>query len=160
MPFRPFNRFVVVILLAAAVAALPAGPSSRAEETFEMSEVSVITDKGRFDFSVELADTPARQAQGLQHRRALPASAGMLFNMGRDRVVTMWMKDTPLSLDMLFIDASGYITRIAENTTPFSTATISSGQPVRAVLELNAGTARRIGAGPGDQVLHAMFEGG
>jgi len=95
--------------------------------------------------------------QGLQGRRRLAADAGMLFDFGRPVPVMMWMKDTHVSLDMLFIDAEGRVVNIARGTVPFSLTPIRSAGPVRAVLEVNAGTAARLGIKPGDRVLHPLF---
>ncbi len=120
-------------------------------------EVMVVTAKGRFLFTVEVAETAAQRRQGLQHRKSLAAGAGMLFDYQRVQPVAMWMKNTLIALDMLFIDGAGRIVNVAENTEPLSLATIPSAAPVLAVLEVNAGTARRLGIQPGDQVLHAVF---
>ena len=83
---------------------------------------------------------------------------GMLFDFGRIEPVAMWMQNTYLPLDMLFIRADGTIARIAANTEPLSTRTIPSGEPVLAVLELNAGTAAKLGIKPGDRVEHPVFK--
>ena len=81
----------------------------------------------------------------------------MLFDFGRTAAVTMWMRNTYIPLDMLFIDAAGQIRRIVENTQPLSDAVIGSGGPVRAVLELRGGVSAELGIQPGDQVVHAIF---
>lgn len=106
-------------------------------------------------FDVEIASTPEARARGLQHRRSLAADAGMLFLFGAPQPVTMWMKDTFVPLDMLFLAADGRIVAIAENTQPQSLALIRAPEPVSAVLELNAGTARKQGIGVGDHVVFA-----
>ena len=90
-------------------------------------------------------------------RRELAPDAGMLFDFKEVEPVAMWMKDTYLPLDMLFIARDGRIVHIAERTVPFSLATISSGEPVLAVLELNSGTASRLKIKPGDRVIHPIF---
>jgi uncharacterized membrane protein (UPF0127 family) len=107
---------------------------------------------------VEVARNDADRAQGLMFRRSMPADQGMLFDFGRVEPVSMWMQNTYLSLDMLFIRPEGTIARIAANTEPLSTRTISSGEPVLAVLELNAGTAARLGIKAGDRVEHPVFK--
>jgi uncharacterized membrane protein (UPF0127 family) len=109
-------------------------------------------------FRVEVARNDADRAQGLMFRRSMPADQGMLFDFGRVEPVSMWMQNTYLPLDMLFIRPDGTIARIAANTEPLSTRTISSGEPVLAVLELNAGTAARLGIKPGDRVEHSIFK--
>jgi len=141
------KRAVLAALLAGAVAPALAGEA----------EVLVVTAKGRFLFTVEVAETEAQRRQGLQHRKGLAAGAGMLFDYKRVQPVAMWMKDTLIPLDMLFIDAAGRVVNVARDTVPLSRAAIPSAAPVRAVLEVNAGTARRLGIRPGDRVLHAIF---
>ena len=100
-----------------------------------------------------LAETPAEQRRGLMHVREVPEGWGMLFLYKREREVSMWMKNTHVSLDMLFIRADGTIARIETNTRPLSLESISSGEPVNRVLELKAGSAKRWGVKPGDKLL-------
>lgn len=133
-------------------------PASARETEFPRSRLTIETAMGRFEFTVELADTRARRSQGLQHRRTLAADAGMLFDYKESRPVAMWMKNTVVPLDMLFIDAQGRVAHVVENTEPSSLTPIPSGEPVRAVLELNAGTARRLGIRTGDRVHHPIFD--
>lgn len=141
--------------LGLALAALAAG--ARAAEPFATSSLSLVTAKGRFRFTVEMALDAAQRAQGLQFRETLAAHAGMLFDYERSQPVTMWMKNTLVPLDMLFISADGRVVNIAADTVPKSLAPISSAGPVRAVLEVNAGTAARLGIEPGDRVIHPIF---
>lgn len=108
-------------------------------------------------FEVEVAATPAERARGLMFRRSLAPRAGMLFDFGRDEVARMWMKNTYLSLDMVFADRRGVVRRIARNTRPRSLDTISSRVPVRAVLEIRGGEAERIGLAPGGRIRHPVF---
>lgn len=112
----------------------------------------------RQTFQVEVARNDADRAQGLMYRRSMPANQGMLFDFGRVEPVSMWMQNTYLPLDMLFVRQDGTIARIAANTEPLSTRTIPSGEPVLAVLELNAGTAARLGIKPGDKLEHPLFK--
>jgi uncharacterized membrane protein (UPF0127 family) len=109
-------------------------------------------------FTVELADTdPARNA-GLMFRKSVPQGWGMLFDFKTEQPgLAFWMKNTLVSLDILFIKGDGRILRIAERTTPFSQDQIPAGGPARAVLELAAGESRRLGIKPGDRVRHAIF---
>lgn len=166
----PARRNVLLLCLLAAFIAVAGPPESRfapgaaiaaegslAEEATELGLLVIETDAGARPFRVELAKTPAELAQGLQHRRQLPPDAGMLFDFGPERIVTMWMKNTHIPLDMLFIKADGTVADIARDTEPFSLETIASRVPVRAVLEVNAGTAERLGVRPGDQVRHPIF---
>jgi uncharacterized membrane protein (UPF0127 family) len=111
------------------------------------------TDTGDHRFTVEVARTPQEKALGLMFRRSLPENRGMLFLYDRPQPAAMWMKNTFISLDMVFIAAGGRVHRIETHTEPLSTATIDSGGSVVAVLELKAGQADKIGLKPGDKVL-------
>ncbi|MEY4761731.1 MAG: hypothetical protein RLZZ200_1587 [Pseudomonadota bacterium] len=106
---------------------------------------------------VWIADTPEQQQQGLMFLTDLPAGYGMLFPLGALRFMTMWMKNTYVSLDMVFIGEGGRVTRIAADTTPLSEEIISSGTPVVAVLELRAGEARRLGIKVGSLIRHTLI---
>ena len=101
--------------------------------------------------------TPEQHATGLMFRRELPEGQGMLFDFKAEQPVSFWMKNTYISLDMIFIRGDGRILRIAEHTEPLSERLIHSGGPVRAVLEVIAGTAKKLGIGPGDRVAHPIF---
>ena len=124
----------------------PAAPSA------EQQTLDIASKSGVHVFSVELAVTDEERTRGLMYRRSVPESYGMLFDFKRDQEVTMWMHNTYVSLDMIFIQSDGRIRRIAENTETESDKIISSGGPVRAVLEVVAGTARKLGIEPGDRV--------
>ena len=105
-----------------------------------------------------LATTPDQMATGLMYRREMAADRGMLFDYGRDQAgISMWMKNTFIPLDMLFVKADGSVLNIAERTVPQSLASVSAAGAVRAVIELNGGTAARLRIKPGDKVLHPMF---
>lgn len=110
------------------------------------------------EFRVELVDTPEARRQGLMHRTKLADDQGMLFDFESTQPISMWMKNTPLSLDMLFIAESGRILRIERDTTPFSLRSIHSGRPARAVLEVLGGTTETLGIRVGDHVLHPVFD--
>lgn len=133
------------------------GSIAKADSHLPVSALSIQTDKGTVTFQVELADTPEARRQGLMYREELPRDAGMLFDYQEPREVAMWMKNTVIPLDMLFIAKSGRIVRIKQNTKPFSLDIIRSGAPVQAVLELPAGTVSALGIEPGDQVIHSIF---
>ena len=92
-------------------------------------------------------------------RRELPEKQGMLFDFKREQPTSFWMKNTYVPLDMIFIRADGRILNIAENTVPLSEALVSSSGPVRAVLEVIAGTTKKLGIAPGDRVVHPIFGG-
>jgi uncharacterized membrane protein (UPF0127 family) len=128
-------------------------------ETFAKDElVLALQDGARHTFAVELATTRAQKAQGLMFRPALAADAGMLFVYEHEGLRTMWMKNTEIPLDMLFIDRRGQIVHIVERTVPFSLETVSSDLPALAILELNAGTVSRLRVETGDRVLHDVFQ--
>jgi len=117
------------------------------------------TDSGPHSFTIELATTQAERALGLMYRRALPADAGMLFLYEKPQPLTMWMRNTFIPLDMVFIGADGKVHRIESRTEPFSTQIISSEGIVQGVLELNAGTAASIGLKAGDEVVYPGLNG-
>jgi len=125
---------------------------------FSKTSVVIVTGTGVQQFSMELAEEPRQHAQGLMGRQSLAADSGMLFVYARPRRVSMWMKDTVIPLDMLFVRSDGIIESIAERTTPLSLTTIRSEQAVRAVIELNAGTATRLGIEAGNRVIHDAFK--
>jgi uncharacterized membrane protein (UPF0127 family) len=111
----------------------------------------------RTDFMAELAATPEERAKGLMFRTELAQDRGMLFDFKQTRSVSMWMKNTPLSLDMIFSDDKGVVLFVARNTVPYSEEIITPGVPVYAVLEVKAGTAHRLNIKPGDRLLTAIF---
>ena len=121
------------------------------------TQITIETSSGSKSFAVELASDPASQQRGLMFRRNLAPNAGMLFDFHRATSLSFWMKDTILPLDMLFIRSDGTISTIASNTVPLSTAPIPSAEPVRAVLEINAGLARELGIHVGDRVRATIF---
>jgi uncharacterized membrane protein (UPF0127 family) len=123
----------------------------------ELKTLEIAGKTGVHVFLVEVVDTDEERAKGLMFRKRLPEGRGMLFDFGREQDVSMWMQNTYISLDMLFIRGDGRILRIAEGTEPMSTRIIPSGGPVRAVLEVIAGTARKLGIAPGDRVAFPIF---
>ena len=133
------------------------GQSRRALQRFATAPLTIETASGPKEFTVEVAQSSAQQSQGLMFRRRLAADAGMLFVYRRVAPVAMWMQNTFIPLDMLFIGADRRIAHIAERTVPMSTATIESGKPVSSVLELNAGTVSRLGIKQGDVVTSPAF---
>ena len=138
------------ILLLCLFAALPALALDR-------NTVEIASKTGVHVFTVDVADTDAMREKGLMFRKELPAGRGMLFDFFRDQPVGFWMKNTYIPLDMIFIRSDGRIVSIAENTEPLSERVIPAGAPVRAVLEVKGGTARRLGIQPGDQVANPIF---
>jgi len=142
-----------MMLVALVAVSLPA--ASMALQTLE-----IVSASGVHVFSVELATNDEERERGLMYRKSVPDGQGMLFDFGAEQNVAMWMKNTLIPLDMIFIRGDGRIARIAENTEPMSTRIIPSGGPVRAVLEVAGGTAKKLGIAVGDRVAHAMFHGG
>jgi uncharacterized protein len=143
------------IVLGAALAVwafLGAGAKAASIGTLE-----IVTKTGVHVFSVEMATTEKEKETGLMYRKELPDGKGMLFDFSPEQQISMWMKNTYISLDMIFIRADGRILRIAENTEPESTRIISSGGLAKGVLEVVAGTARKYGIAPGDRVAHPLF---
>jgi uncharacterized membrane protein (UPF0127 family) len=125
----------------------------------QLEKLAIVTAAGaRQTFEVEVMRNDADRARGLMYRRHMPADRGMLFDFGRDDHVSMWMQNTYIPLDMLFIRRDGTIARIAANAEPLSTRTIPSGEPVLSVLEINGGEAARRGVAPGDRVEHPLFQ--
>ncbi|HRE21495.1 MAG TPA: DUF192 domain-containing protein [Rhabdaerophilum sp.] len=124
----------------------------------KLERLDIVSGERRHSFTVEVARSDQDRARGLMFRQHMPQDQGMLFDFERDQMVTMWMKNTYISLDMVFIFADGRIHRIESRTEPESERTISSGVPVRAVLELNANVASRLGLRSGDRIVHPMFK--
>jgi uncharacterized membrane protein (UPF0127 family) len=153
LTFRPTGR--LLLLLAALFLLTP--PLAAQLVAYGKGELTIETAKGKQRFAVEEARTPQQMAQGLMYRRSLAADAGMLFEYDRPQIVSFWMKNTVIPLDMLFIAADGFVVGIHERAVPLSTEAITSDKPVLAVLELNGGTAQRLGIKPGDHVSHPLF---
>lgn len=129
-----------------------------AAEQHETLVIERATASEPLTFTVEVARTPQRQALGLMFRRELPAMHGMLFPYAQPKVITMWMKNTFIPLDMVFIKQNGEVLRIEEMTEPFSERVISSGGDATGVLEIAGGEARRLGIARGDMVRHSHFD--
>jgi len=127
-------------------------------QSLPVSVANIITYKGNYEFNVELADSHKSRTIGLMHRVELLDSRGMLFDFKKNRVVTMWMRNTFIPLDMIFLSNVGKVKRIHKDAQPHSENFISSDYLVRAVLEVSSGTADRIGLRVGDQILHRIFQ--
>jgi uncharacterized membrane protein (UPF0127 family) len=150
---RPaFNPAILALLWTLVLGAVTASAS-------DPKVVEIATRNGVRVFSVEVAADDETRARGLMYRRKLPEEHGMLFDFQREEPVAMWMHNTYISLDMIFIQGDGRILRIAERTEPLSDRIIPSGGPVRAVLEVPGGTAKKFGIAPGDRIGHPIFSG-
>jgi uncharacterized protein len=153
------RRCLLVLLAVLSVLNLPFAGADGRLAAADLQSLEIASKSGVHVFAVELASTPEEQAKGLMYRRQLPEGQGMLFDFHREQPTSFWMKNTYIPLDMIFIRGDGRILRIAENTVPLSETLVPSGGPVRAVLEVNAGTAKKLGIAPGDRVGHAIFGG-
>lgn len=155
MIISSLSRLVLIglLCLTSSVATAQSGLAN-----FERDELTIVTKDGEeHSFTVEMALDPKQQAQGLMFRRQMAADAGMLFIYQPSREAVMWMQNTFLPLDMLFIKSDGRIVKIIERTVPQSTTRIPSGEAITGVLELNGGTASRLGIKAGDQIRHTAF---
>ncbi len=156
--FAAPGRFAVGSLFAGVLLALSlfaAAATATAEASLQSLEF--VTESGPHVFQVEVADTSDERAKGLMFRRAMPENQGMLFDFHTETPVLMWMKNTYIPLDMIFISKKGTVAKIVADTTPMSEAIIDGGRAY-AVVELNAGAAKKIGLKPGDSVRHAAFK--
>ncbi len=149
------GRLMMSLAAVIAVARCPLRQSCR--EAASIQPLEIVTKSGVQVFSVEMATTEEERQTGLMYRKELADGKGMLFDFSPEQQVSMWMKNTYISLDMIFIRADGRILRIAENTEPLSTKIISSGGLAKGVLEVIAGTAQKYGIQPGDRVAHPLF---
>jgi uncharacterized protein len=152
--FQVFFKSALVALFLLFAGTLAGVAVAQQEMTFPRDELSIKTAAGQtLKFSIELAVTDAQREHGLMYRKTMPPDAGMLFDFGVARPVSMWMENTILPLDMLFIQGDGTISHIRENAVPFSRDIIDSHGPVKFVLELNAGRAKALGIKIGDKVI-------
>lgn len=147
----PLRAFLILITILAGLGL------ANAQDSAAQEPLAITGKSGRHSFSVEVMRDDESRSRGLMFRRAMAPEHGMLFDFQKVERVAMWMKNTYLPLDMLFIRPDGSIARIATNTEPLSTKVIPSGEPVVAVLELNAGVTAKLGIKAGDQVDHTMF---
>jgi uncharacterized protein len=154
MRYALFSFFMLLSLFLAV-------PGTVAEEAVlsKIEPLTISTDADAKMLTVEIADTDQLREKGLMFRQRLPEGHGMLFDFGQPRPVGMWMKNTYIPLDMLFIRTDGTIAYIAENTVPQSLDVVGINEPVLAVLELAGGSARRLGIRAGDMVFHRIFSG-
>ena len=159
-PLANLLRAVTLAALVVLGGVVATSAPARADVTVADQSLEVITAKGRQRFVVEVVDTAESRAKGLMFRTEMAPDHGMLFDFRREEPVWFWMKNTYLPLDMIFVRADGTILSIAENTTPLSEAMVPSNGPVRFVLELNAGSAARLGVRAGDRLAHPRIRTG
>lgn len=159
-------RFLSVLLAAAALLASGSCSGSaqplRLENLSHFPRTALVIDAAGHDyrFHVWVADTAARQAQGLMFVRDLAPTEGMLFPIHPPRVAHFWMENTYIPLDMLFVAPNGRIEKIIENAKPFSLKSLSSGVPVEAVIEIGGGETRKLGLAVGQRVRWKKPTGG
>ena len=153
----PYERWLRGLLRLLAILALIGVIDAAAAVEFEETPLAIEAAGGRLEFTVEFAASPAQRAQGLMFRTELDQDRGMLFDFGEPQRASMWMRNTYVPLDMLFIAADGRITQIVADTQPLTDTSITSREPVRAVLELRAGVTANLGIAPGDRVIHPLF---
>lgn len=146
-----------LLILLLVLTAVPRSEAAESLQGFPQSVLSIRTRQTTEWFSIWIADNTVRQEQGLMNQKWMPADWGMLFPDDAPHVKSMWMKNTLIPLDMLFIDAHGRIVHIRENATPESLEIITFVTPVKAVLELNGGICAREGIRVGDQVRFTLF---
>src|ERR1700738_1153941 len=151
-----FHAWLWLVVTAAVALCAFSGFGARAAD---VQPLEIVTKSGVQVFSVEMATTDKEKETGLMFRKELADGKGMLFDFSPEQEVSMWMKNTFIPLDMIFIRADGRILRIAENTEPQSTRIIPSMGLAKGVLEVIAGTARKYGIAPGDRVAHPLFNG-
>lgn len=144
---------VVLFLGACAAEKGPVDPRGQA-----MERLAIVTDTGSHEFWVEIADDEAERAQGLMYRPPLPDDQGMLFQFPDEAERGFWMRNTPSSLDIIYVAKDGRIISIARHTTPHSDAIYPSNGAAAGVVELRAGRSEEIGAEPGDRVEHPFFD--
>ena len=142
-----------------ALAFFTAGAScALAQESFEKEPLTIVHQDGkRSELTAELALTASQRSQGLMYRRSMPSDEGMLFDFFEDRLVTMWMRNTYLPLDMIFAQKDGIISHIHKGAVPQDESIISSQTPVRFVLELNAGAVERRNIRVGDKLVSSQI---
>lgn len=154
-----WRRLPLVLAAAAVSAVVSCAPGREASAAGGTEALTIATEKGDVKLTVEIADTDEERRVGLMYRASLPQNGGMLFDFTHEkRAQSMWMKNTIIPLDMAFIAADGRIVRIAAMTTPRSLASISSGEPVSAVLEVAGGRLEALGVDEGDMVTHRYFK--
>jgi uncharacterized membrane protein (UPF0127 family) len=131
------------------------------EPTFAHTKIDIQTAEGKtLAYDMELAITPEQREYGLMFRRSIDDNQGMIFLWDKNRPVSMWMKNTYIPLDMLYVRSDGVIEKIITNAEPFNLTPLSSDQPVKAVIELKGGAVTQQGLKTGDKVLYSAFSSG
>lgn len=148
-----FLYFILTFILTIALSS-----SVMAQTNFPRSELSIKTEDNVYDFQIELALDDTHRQYGMMFRNSMDDMSGMLFVYDEKQRLSMWMRNTFISLDILFIDEGGEIMRIAHSRQPRSISLIRSGSAAKAVLELKGGIAKSLGIEEGDVIIHSTFE--
>jgi uncharacterized membrane protein (UPF0127 family) len=154
---RPYSIFFGVLALSLSLFTVQPAVAQAPVADAPLEKLEIQTASGKHGFQVEVMRTDEQRARGLMYRRFMPADRGMMFDFKTEQPVNMWMKNTYLPLDMIFMARDGTVTHIARDTEPLSERIISSNGPAFAVLEVNAGVAAKIGLKAGDRVLHPLL---
>jgi uncharacterized membrane protein (UPF0127 family) len=147
----------VLVLASLVVAACSGATAAPPPLNWDRGTLTVETKTGVHEFDVEIADEPGERERGLMYRTAMAADAGMIFQYDRPQIINIWMKNTVLPLDIVYVNERGTVTKVAPDAVPYSLDLITSESPVVAAVEFNAGTAARIGLAPGDTVRSPFF---
>jgi uncharacterized membrane protein (UPF0127 family) len=161
---RPAGHAAWVVASALFALLLVTGPAALAQASEDVvrlpvEQVIVTTDKGDIAFATEIATNDETRSRGLMFRRSMGEREAMLFYWPSPLAVSMWMRNTYLSLDMLFVAADGTVVHVEADTVPQSLDELSAGREVSAVMELVAGTAIKLGIRPGSRLKHRFFDG-
>lgn len=159
LSFSPATAAATAATAATAADDQPRVGAAELDAAFPRSNLQIATPDARLHrFDVWVADNDPRRMRGLMFVRELPAGTGMLFIYPTAQPIGMWMKNTFIALDMLFVDRQGKVIRVAHDTVPFSLETVHSGGAAQGVIELPAGTARALNITAGARVLHPAFQ--
>lgn len=150
-------RQTVFALAALALTACATASEAGVPQQLPLTPLAIQTATGTHAFQVQVAASNAEKETGLMFRASMPADEGMIFDYGAAQTVYIWMKNTLIPLDLIYIRSDGTVSSVYEGAQPGDLTPRGSKEPVVAVLELNAGAADRIGLAPGDRVLHAIF---
>jgi uncharacterized membrane protein (UPF0127 family) len=149
----------IAIALSIAVSGCAQGdaPAAAEDNMLPTEQLTIDTANGPVNFTVEIADDDQERSRGLMFRESLADDRGMLFHFQQPEMASFWMRNTIISLDIIFIAPDGHILNIADHTTPYSDAPVPAVGMTRGVLELRAGRAEELGIRPGDRVRHRIF---
>jgi uncharacterized membrane protein (UPF0127 family) len=152
------TRFLIAGTLALALSACAPSSETVDEAGRPLEPLKIVTASGEHDLLVEIADDEAERERGLMYRPPLADDRGMLFEFPDSAERSFWMRNTPSSLDIIYIDPTGMIVSIARHATPYSEAQLPSNGAANGVLEVRAGLTEQIGAKPGDRIVHPFFK--